>query len=388
MSTIKVNAIQHTTANSGNMLLHANGNVSMITSNTTLFVGNTAISNAGISVGGAAINPLATGMRNRIINGAMQIWQRGTSNTGTPSTVCTTADRWAFYSPSSSMTSSQSTSAPTGFQYSLKVQRPASAVTTTAIYAYQVVESVNMLDMAGQTVTLSFWAKAGANFSPVGNVFTAVINTGTVADQGAASGLGGWTGAATPGVLNQTLTTTWTNYSVTCVIPANALELDVVFYYNPTGTAGADDAFYITGVQLEVGSVATPFERRLYGQELALCQRYFCALYPSRPAWCSTSFVMIPITWPVSMRTVPTVTAPYTDANYTASGAPTGSQWNIQQVIVTAMSKTGTATVSASGLSASDNMGFIVITGATFSGVGDFIATANTMPNITVSAEL
>jgi len=221
------------------------------------------------------VNMSSSFLRNRIINGNMQVWQRGTSATGTYSSpTYATADRWVYYS-AASMTTSQSTSVPTGFQYSLKVQRPAAATTTNNIYAFQVIESVNMADLAGQSVTLSFWAKAGANFSASGNTLYVNVNTGTVADQGSSTGLGGWTGVATPINTSATLTTTWTKYTYTGTIASNALEMDAVFYFTPTGTAGADDAVYITGVQLEQGSVATPFERPLYSKQLADCQRYF-----------------------------------------------------------------------------------------------------------------
>ena len=76
MSIVRVNAIQHTAGNNASISLFANGNVAMTASNTTLTVGNTTISNSGISVAGAAINPLASGTRNKIINGAMTIDQR------------------------------------------------------------------------------------------------------------------------------------------------------------------------------------------------------------------------------------------------------------------------------------------------------------------------
>jgi hypothetical protein len=240
-----------------------------------LTIGNTTISATSVASDAFAPNATFGGfMRNRIINGAMNFWQRSTSATGTYSASYATVDRWALYS-SSSMTTSQSTSVPTGFQYSLKVQRPAAATTTNQIFAFQVIENTNMFDLTGQSVTLSFWAKAGANYSSASSQLTAFVNTGTVSDQGSSSGLGGWTGAASPLSSAVTLTTTWTRYTITCTIGVGVLEMDVGFNFTPTGTAGADDAFYITGVQLELGSTATPFERRPYGLELALCQRYY-----------------------------------------------------------------------------------------------------------------
>jgi hypothetical protein len=141
-----------------------------------------------------------------------------------------------------------------------------------------------MFDLAGQQVTLSFWAKAGANYSQVGSILNCAINTGTVADQGSASSIGGWTGFAQPINSNVTLTTTWTRYTLTGSIGSSALEMAAYFFWTPSGTAGADDAVYITGVQLEKGSTATSFDYRPYGTELALCQRYFWKTFPQTTA--------------------------------------------------------------------------------------------------------
>jgi hypothetical protein len=215
-----------------------------------------------------------TGFKNRIINGAMGIWQRGTSVTA--STYTYLADRWANGVWGVSTTASRSTDTASGFQYSLKIQRPASATTTTITGAIQTIESVNCYDLSSQTVTLSFWAKAGANFSSSGSNLGMQINTGTAADQGGNT-YGTWTGlvSSTSAVV---LTTSWQKFTYTVTFGAGILESAVVFYYVPVGTAGADDAFYITGVQLEKGSTATSFDYRPYGTELALCQRY-CLVY-------------------------------------------------------------------------------------------------------------
>jgi len=219
-------------------------------------------------------------LRNRIINGGMQLWQRGTTYSAPVNANNTfIADRWAFVTVNP-MAAAQSASVPTTagslFPYSLQVQRPFAGTSTSPIYVYQTVESANMYDLAGQTVTLSFWAKAGANFSAAGSLLSVGINTGTVADQGGSgAALGSWLGAASPLATTQAITTTWTRYTFTATLASNVLELATVFYFTPSGTAGADDSFYITGVQLEAGSARTTFERRLYGQELALCQRYY-----------------------------------------------------------------------------------------------------------------
>lgn len=326
--SVKTEAIQNQSSPTVNLSLDASGNVAAganltVAGSATIptMAGNPAFSGNPTFSGTPVFSnvpslPSSMMFRNRIINGDVRIWQRGTTATGiysAGSSGYVTADRWCYYS-TTSMTSSQSSSVPSGFQYSLKIQRPNAAVTLNQIYAFQVVESVNMIDLAGQTVTLSFWAKAGANFSSSGNILSVFANTGTVADQGSVTGLGGWTGHAQPLYSAVTLTTTWTKYSVTGTIASNALELDAGFYYTPTGTAGADDSFYITGVQLEVGTVATPFERRLYGQELMLCQRYYYRVTaPAVGSLLTTNGIsqnattMLGITqFPVIMRSAPT----------------------------------------------------------------------------------
>jgi hypothetical protein len=215
------------------------------------------------------------GFKNRIINGAMNIWQRGT--TGTASTYgYLAADRWATNPFGTSTTLAQSTSVPTdGFRYSLKLQRPASNADVTPRIAMQTIESVNCADLSGQQVTLSFWAKAGANFS--GTYLATQLYTGTTADQGGTTYYS-WAGATAAINAASSLTTTWTQYTFTGIFGSGVLEAAILIYYTPVGTAGADDAIYITGVQLEKGSTATQFDYRDYGRELIMCQRYYAKL--------------------------------------------------------------------------------------------------------------
>jgi hypothetical protein len=215
-------------------------------------------------------------LKNRIINGAMNVWQRGTSITVGSASYTYTADRYKVYSANTSTTVSRSTSVPTTagslFQYSFQLQRPNGNTGTNVLFMTQFIETANCYDLAGQSVTLSFWVKKGANYSG-GNIAVQVM-TGTVADQGGDPY--SWTGLGFA-IADSTYspTTSWTRVTYTGTIASNALEVAPTIAYTPTGTAGADDSLYITGVQLEVGSTATPFERRLYGQELANCQRYF-----------------------------------------------------------------------------------------------------------------
>ena len=251
------------------------------------------------------------GFKNRLINPAMSIWQRGTSISVGSASYTYTADRFKTYSANSATTVSQNTSVPSGFQYSLKLQRPNANTGTSALSSVQMIESSNCFDLAGQSVTLSFWAKAGANYS--GGNLTVQVLSGTVADQ--TGDPYSWTGLSAFINTTQAITTTWTRYSFTATVSASALEIATAISFTPTGTAGADDSIYITGVQLEKGSTATSFDYRPYGTELALCQRY-CPCFSqdavmSPGSYClgfatSTTNVKATISFQVQTRVPPT----------------------------------------------------------------------------------
>ena len=89
--------------------------------------------------------------------------------------------------------------------------------------------------------------------------------------------LGGGAAANTAFTANATLTTTWQRFTLTGSVPTTATQLVTMLTLAPTGTAGANDYFEVTGVQLEVGSVATPFHTfsTTIEGELAACQRYY-----------------------------------------------------------------------------------------------------------------
>jgi hypothetical protein len=130
-------------------------------------------------------------------------------------------------------------------------------------------ESITVKALAGKAVTLSFYVRKGANFS--GSTLSTAVDFGTGTD------LGFTTQPTSPSstTISTTLTASWQYVTSTIAVPTTATAARILFFYTPTGTAGAADYFEITGVQLEVGSQATPFEQRPIGTELALCQRYY-----------------------------------------------------------------------------------------------------------------
>ena len=281
--------------------------------------------------------------RNRIINGDMRIDQRNAGASVTP-TAGYTLDRWLVYESTDGAISIQQVSdAPSGFSTSLK------ATTTTAdsslgatqyCYLEHRIEGYNFSDLgfgtaSAQNVTLSFQVKSsltgtfgGVLMNSANNrcyPFTYTINAAstwetksvTVAGDTTGTWVGATNGIGIRAIFGLGLGST---YSGTAGAWAGA-EL-----YAPTGAVpliGTLNATWqITGVQLEAGSVATPFERRFYGQELALCQRYYYSM-PSMtnyPAFHYNFSAYTNVILPVTMRTTPTVTANGIGSTYYEAG--------------------------------------------------------------------
>ena len=226
---------------------------------------------------GLRYNPTSAAGKNAVINGGMDIWQRGTSIAIPASSQYYTCDRFVVNPGANAATtvSRQLTSDTTNLpniQYCARVQRNSGQTGTTTQFIGGALESTNSIPFAGKQVTLSFYARAGANFSAASNILSYHIFTGTGTDQALFS----FTGQV-DNALNATLTTTWQKFTQTITVPTAATQLATAFGFTPTGTAGANDYFEITGVQLELGSTATTFSRAggtIQG-ELAACQRYY-----------------------------------------------------------------------------------------------------------------
>lgn len=231
-------------------------------------------------------------LRNRIINGTMDFWQRGTSGFGPGGYG---ADRW--YLDGASATSSRNTDVPNStFLYSNEWGYPG----TASCSLRQRIEAANCRDLAGQTVTVSFWAKSISGTTALSYSLsypTTTDNFSGVSEGNIASFV---TIAATP-------STSWTYYTFSVAVPAaSTTGLQLSFNRNSGGSATTR----ITGVQLEVGTVATPFERRQYGQELSLCQRYYEVLGDHYyGATNGTGNVRFTHFYKVTKRATPTVTA-------------------------------------------------------------------------------
>jgi len=269
------------------------------------------ITNASVTDSTLTTTKLATpnlGRRNLIINGAMQVAQRGTSVTSISTEGYKTVDRfkWTMDSTSAVFTHSQSTDAPTGegFANSLKVDvttADTSLASGNQTRLEQRIEGQDVQQLAKGTsnakkVTLSFWVKAYQTGTYVVNIQdvdnsrliakTYTVNssatweyktitfdgdtTGTLDnDNGLSLNLVWYLGAGSD-YTSGTLATSWE--SLTNANRAAGQTVDIA-----TSTS---NYWQITGVQLEVGEQATPFEHRSFGEELALCQRYYEKSFP------------------------------------------------------------------------------------------------------------
>ena len=247
--------------------------------------------------------------KNGLINGNFQVWQRGTSFTTINEYA---ADRWRSWGGPQTFTISRVDSL-TDFgtsRYAMRVQRNNGISTTNNLNIAQGIESLNSYKYRGKTVTLSFRARRGANFSGASNQITAGVFYGTGTDENPV----GMTGQTTAFSSAVTLDTTVTTFTVTGTISSSATQVTVWFTWTPTGTAGVNDYYDITDVQLEVGSSASEYEQRSYADELLDCQRYYINTNNQGNTvggtWDVTSGrnYHIPIHFPVKMRAAPTMT--------------------------------------------------------------------------------
>ena len=241
--------------------------------------------------------------RNRIINGNMLIDQRnaGASVTVNAASATFCTDRWYGYGQGSDgvFTLQQVADYPAGFTTSIKatVTTADSSIGATQLYFLsQIIEANNMVDLGwgasgAQTITLSFWVKSSL--------------TGTFGGS-----LGNNSNYSYPFTFTISAANTWEQKSITVTGPTagtwgtgTAAGIKVVFSLgagsSKVGTAGSWSAndylgatgqtqiistngatFYLTGVQLEVGTKATPYEMQIYSDQLVQCQRYYCKTFP------------------------------------------------------------------------------------------------------------
>ena len=273
--------------------------------------------------------------RNLIINGAMLVSQRGDYTSAVSSGVSGYyLDRWFLYRDGVTANLQQTSTSPSGYGKSLKVT--ATSTATGEINIYQMLEGTTVDMIKGQAVTLSAWVRSNTSAARL-MVYSGSSVTGWVSTPDAAhTGNGGW----------ERLTTTFT-------VPIGAIEtfrpyISIRDADRSSTSIVSGDYIEVTQVQLEVGDTATPFEHRSFGQELALCQRYFCTsggpVLPQQTGYGSDLFIegigavysdsyaySSTISFPCEMRTSPSVTivsSSLSSANNQAAVYSRNGGWN------------------------------------------------------------
>ena len=331
MSTLKVGAIRGVSASSDAITVSNDGTCSAnITSN-----GDGQLSN-----------------RNMIINGAMNVSQRQgtTQTTVTHDTSFYSVDRFAIFDKidgGNNFTYQQTTTpVPDGFKNALKIN---TAIADTSISAanyaffYQIVEGINIQQAnlgtsAAKPLTLSFHV-----YSNVTGTYTVgLVNQGTFnrtfLKEFTISSSGTWEKKTItfPAITDGT----WNDVRVQWALAVGSdhqgaadtlLTSTELATSNQVNFASAvNNSFHITGVQLEVGSVATDFEHRSYGEELALCQRYFEIAEGEwyGPVYGTDSTMRISVEFKVTKRADPTLTSISTDENCCSSVSVVGANYD------------------------------------------------------------
>jgi len=308
----------------------------LIDTTSTQTLTNKTLTAAGSNTVEATSGPTSTqlaGMRNKIINGAMMIDQRNAGasvSTTVTGTQTYTLDRWAYQcSAASKFTVQQnagSVTPPAGFTNYLGItSTSAYSVGASDYFAVQQrIEGYNLADLSwgtasAATVTLSFWVRSSLTGTFGGSIrndngryylfsYTiAAANTWTqitLTITGDTSGTWNSTNGASAQI--------WFGLGVGSSLSGTAGSWSASNQIAPTGAVsvvGTNGAtWYVTGVQLEKGATATPFENRFYGTELALCQRYF-ELFGngSSGAWVNSGVVSLGSMFVVQKRASPTI---------------------------------------------------------------------------------
>ena len=235
--------------------------------------------------------------KNKLINGGMQVWQRGTSFAASTAI----ADRWRSDGVAGTW-SRESTVIPANSLYSLKVTASASGFA----YTGQAIESLNAIPLAGTNATFSAYVASNVSLTTY-----VLVQYSTAVDNAYA---GTWTDCTAIGSTSiVTTSTTFSRLAGVFTIPSTAKSLRVLIY---TGAMVSGNIVYYGNLQLEAGSIATPFQTASGGSiqgELAMCQRYYWrstagSNFQSFGAGQATSTTQayVQIANPVPMRAAPT----------------------------------------------------------------------------------
>jgi hypothetical protein len=339
--------------------------------------------------------------RNRIINGAMMIDQRNAGASVTPSATAYTLDRFQAVMTQASKYSVQqnagSVTPPTGFTNYLGVtSTSAYSLASGDVFAIRhYIEGFNTADLAwgtanASTVTLSFWVRSSLTGTFGGSImnssqaraypFSYTINSANTWEQKsiiiAGDTTGTWLTNNGAGLMVNLSIGSGSTFSGTAGSWVSSNIWSTTGATSVVGTSGA--TFYITGVQLEEGTAASPFEYRSYGVEELLCFRYTQVLSGSANTRLFTSgnttgaFCFPTTTLKARMRTTPSVT--------------TSAMANFTLESLSSAGYTPISITSDSGFN--DTLTVQVQVGSSISGPGANLTAANTSAQIILSAEL
>jgi hypothetical protein len=308
-----------------------------------------AVQNFNAGLVSPTINGGGVTGQNHLINGGMDVWQRGTSfAAGGPGAVFYSADRWTCYAGNTGTISKDTSFMPVGFESSLKFT---STINNSGIDFYQLIETKNVIPLQGKVVTLSAYV-AGTNGKTAPGMTAYYSNTNDDMIY------------LTSGVVLQTVavssplsSTSFQRISMTFTVPSTAKTIRIGLISNILNNT---EFINWAGVKLEVGSVATPFSRvgGSFVSELASCQRYFYTLpynYNAERGNPYTDFLIMNtadqtswargvVQFPVTMRTSPTLQTP-TAANYYILGS--AGVLSITSIAIDNMTNASMAVVNA-----------------------------------------
>jgi len=334
-----------TSTGTGNNVLSAGATLT----NATITTATTGLTFSDASIQTAAASPYV--LKNRIINGAMVIDQRNAGASGTSGGY--TVDRWYYDSTQNSKGTWQQNAGavtpPAGYiKYLGFTSSSAYSVLTGDLFRFgQVIEGLNVADLGwgtanAQSVTLSFWVRSSLTGTFGGSLtngaasrsypFTYTISAANTWEQKtvtiAGDTTGTWLTTNGAGICLMFGLGAGSTYSGTAGAWATANYITATGATSVVGTNGA--TFYITGVQLEIGTSATPFERRLYNQELANCQRYYQSIaYTVGGAQAFAGQILyFLLNNPVCMRANPTLTINGSGTTGSMNGQPSGAASN------------------------------------------------------------
>lgn len=238
----------------------------------------------------SAPNATSFGFRNRLFNGSYAVAQRGTTfASGSNNDDTYNLDRWYVLSDGNDIVDITQNTAAAPPEQKFCIALDVETINKKFGVA-QIIENINCADLQGQTVTLSFQAKVSAT-TKLDNVKCAVVAWSGTADSVTSDIISAWGAEGTNPTLianatyentpaNLNVTTSWATYTVSAPIDTASTNNVIVFIWSDVTDTTLGDFLYLAGVQLEAGTVATPFERRDYGQELMMCQRYYEKSYP------------------------------------------------------------------------------------------------------------